>query len=52
MSFVKKTKPLVPKDFEEDDGGCEDEYPCIDVYDQTQLIERLKRSGELEVPSE
>lgn len=37
----------VPKDFEEDDGGCDDDYGCIDTYDYQQMIDRLKRTGEI-----
>jgi hypothetical protein len=43
----------IPKDYEEDDGGNEDEYPCVaDTYDYQQMIDRLKRNGEIESVNE
>ncbi len=39
----------IPKDEADDDGGCEDEYPCTETFDYQELVDRMKRSGEIEV---
>jgi hypothetical protein len=42
----------VPKYCEEEDDIVYDGYEQIDTYDQQQLIDQLKRTGEIEVRDE